>query len=69
MAGQPAPYTFDRVFRMVLSAAALIGIFLLLRYLSDVLVPFAIAVVLAYLINPLVNLFQRLTRRRGWPSP
>ncbi len=65
MAGQPAPYTFDRVVRMVLSAAALIGIFLLLRYLSDVLIPFAIAVVLAYLLNPLVNLFQRLTRRRG----
>ena len=65
MAGQPAPYTFDRVVRMVLSAAVLIGVFLLVRYLSDVLIPFAIAVVLAYLINPLVNLFQRLTRRRG----
>ncbi len=65
MAGQPAPYTFDRVFRMVLSAAALIGVFMLLQFLSDVLIPFAIAVVLAYLINPLVNLFQRLTRRRG----
>ncbi len=65
MAGQPTPYTFDRVVRMVLSAAALFGIFLLLRHLSDVLIPFAIAVVLAYLINPLVNLFQRLTRRRG----
>ena len=65
MAGQPAPYTFDRVVRMVLSAAVLIGVFLLLRYLSDVLIPFAIAVVLAYLINPVVNLFQRLTKRRG----
>lgn len=65
MAGQPAPYTFDRVFRMVLSAAVLIGVFLLLRYLSDVLIPFAIAVVLAYLLNPLVQSFQRLTRRRG----
>jgi predicted PurR-regulated permease PerM len=65
MAGQPAPYTFDRVVRMVLSAAVLIGVFLLIRHLSDVLIPFAIAVVLAYLINPLVNLFQRLTRRRG----
>lgn len=65
MAGQPAPYTFDRVFRMVLSAAVLIGLFLLLRYLSDVLIPFAIAVVLAYLLNPLVRHFQRLTRRRG----
>lgn len=65
MATQPAPYTFDRVVRMVLSAAALIVVFLLLRYLSDVLIPFAVAVVLAYLINPLVNHFQRLTKRRG----
>lgn len=65
MANQPVPYTFDRVVRMVLSAAALLCIFLLLRYLSDVLIPFAIAVVLAYLLNPLVNLFQRLTKRRG----
>jgi predicted PurR-regulated permease PerM len=64
MAGQPTPYTFDRVVRMVLSAAALIGIFLLLRYLSDVLIPFAIAIVLAYLLNPLVNLFQRLIPAR-----
>lgn len=65
MAGETTPYTFDRVVRMVLSAAALVAVFLLLRYLSDVLLPFAVAVVLAYLLNPLVALFERRTRRRG----
>lgn len=57
-------YTFDRVVRMVLSGAALVAVFLLLRYLSDVLIPFAIAVVLAYLLNPLVTIFEQRTGRR-----
>ncbi len=65
MAGQSQPYTFDRVIRLVLSAAALVALFLLLRHLSDVLLPFAAAVVLAYLLNPLVTLFERKTGRRG----
>ncbi|MDO8629818.1 MAG: hypothetical protein Q7R41_04935, partial [Phycisphaerales bacterium] len=65
MTGETTPYTFDRVVRMMLSAAALFAVFLLLRYLSDVLLPFAAAVVLAYLLNPLVTLFEQKTRRRG----
>ncbi|MHC5109182.1 MAG: AI-2E family transporter [Planctomycetota bacterium] len=58
-------YTFDRVVRMVLSALVLIGVFLLIRFLADVLIPFAIAIVLAYMINPLVNAFERKLKRRG----
>ncbi len=58
-------YTFDRVVRMVLSAATILAVVLLLRYLSDVLVPFAAAVILAYLLNPIVNVFAARTRRRG----
>jgi len=65
MTDPTTPYTFDRVVRMVLSAAALVALFFLLRYLSDVLLPFAAAVVLAYLLNPLVTLFERKTRRRS----
>lgn len=64
MADRPERYTFDRVVRMVLSALTLVAIFALLRYLSDVLVPFAAAVVLAYLLNPLVNTFERKTDSR-----
>lgn len=58
-------YTFDRVVRGIISIAILVAIFALLRYLSDVLIPFAIAVVLAYLLNPLVDAFERKTGRRG----
>ncbi len=58
-------YTFDRVVRMVLTAAAVIGLFLLLRFLSDVLVPFAAAVVLAYLLNPVVRRIEQRTKRRS----
>jgi predicted PurR-regulated permease PerM len=31
----------------------------LMNYLSDVLIPFASAFLLAYLLNPLVNLLQK----------
>jgi predicted PurR-regulated permease PerM len=58
-------YTFDRVVRLVLSAITLAVVFGLLRYLSDVLLPFAAAVVLAYLLNPLVTLLEQKTKRRG----
>lgn len=60
------PYTFDRVIRMVLTAAVLVALFLLVRYLRDVLIPFVAAVVLAYILNPIVTAFEaRLRLRRG----
>ncbi|MGD2108881.1 MAG: AI-2E family transporter [Phycisphaerae bacterium] len=65
MAETETRYTFDRVVRMVLSAATIVGVLLLLRYLSDVLLPFAAAVILAYLLNPLVTLLEKRTKRRG----
>lgn len=64
MIGSAKPYTFDRVVRMVLSAIAAVALFSLIRYLSDVLLPFAAAVVLAYFLNPLVNVFEERLKRR-----
>lgn len=58
------PYTFDRVFRLFLAGVLLWGLVWLLGYLSDVLIPFAVALLLAYLLNPLVELVQRLVRVR-----
>jgi len=58
-------YTFDRVVRMVISAVILIGVLALLRHLADVLIPFAAALVLAYVLNPLVAAFEHRTGRRG----
>lgn len=50
---------------MTLSAVTLVAVIALLRYLSDVLIPFAAAVVLAYLLNPTVGLLERRVRHRG----
>lgn len=66
MSDKSRPYTFDRVVRMVLTAAAFTALILLLRYLSDVLLPFAAAVVLAYLLNPIVSYVERRTGSRGF---
>jgi predicted PurR-regulated permease PerM len=58
------PYDLDRVVRMVLGTGLVIGLFLLVRYLSDVLIPFAIAVLIAYLINPIVTALERKIKSR-----
>ncbi len=65
MADAETRYTFDRVIRTALTAVTVAGVVVLLRYLSDVLLPFAAAVVLAYLLNPLVTVIERKTKRRG----
>jgi predicted PurR-regulated permease PerM len=65
MAETPTRYTLDRVVRMVISAGVILAIIALLRYLSDVLIPFVVAVVLAYMLNPLVCVFEQKTKRRG----
>ncbi len=52
------PYTFDRVVRICISTLLFITICWMLSYLSEVLIPFAIAFLIAYLINPLVSLIQ-----------
>lgn len=52
------PYTFDRVVRLALGLAVCAGLLLLLAYLSEVLVPFAVAFLLAYLLNPVVSKLQ-----------
>ncbi len=53
------PYTFDRVVRILISAGILAGLIWLAGYLSDVLIPFAVAMLLAYLTNPLIVLVQK----------
>jgi predicted PurR-regulated permease PerM len=44
------PYTFDRVVRILLSVGILAGTIWLAGYLSDVLIPFAIALPVTYLL-------------------
>ena len=65
MLSDDRPYTLDRIFRLLMSAALIAGLVLLLGYLSDVLIPFALAMLLAYLLNPLVELLQRVVKGRA----
>ena len=44
------PFTFDRVVRMCLGFVAMIVLFLLVKRLSGVLLPFIVAWLLAYLM-------------------
>lgn len=52
------PYTFDRVVRMLIGLTVLTLLFLLVKRLSGVLLPFLIAWLLAYLLQPFVAFFQ-----------
>ena len=55
MINDNTPYTFDRVVRLLLAAGFIWVTVTLLNTLSAVLVPFTVALTLAYLLNPLVN--------------
>lgn len=59
------PYTFDRVMRIFFSAIAIIAVVLLLNELSDVLLPFLVACLIAYMLEPVVLWNKRLTRSKG----
>ena len=58
------PYSLDRVVRLGLTAFVAWGAVLLLGYLSDVILPFAAAVLLAYILHPLVTRIQKRIRSR-----
>ncbi|MDD6209964.1 MAG: AI-2E family transporter [Bacteroidales bacterium] len=52
------PFTFDRVIRILISLLILGGIFYLITILKGVLLPFFIAWILAYFLQPFVHFFQ-----------
>jgi predicted PurR-regulated permease PerM len=52
------PFTFDRFVRLLLSIATIVGMIILIRSISNVLVPFFIALLLAYLTDPFVVFIQ-----------
>jgi predicted PurR-regulated permease PerM len=59
------PFTFDRVIRIAISILIIWGIIWILGYLSDILIPFAVAMILAYFFNPLVRLLQDKVRLKN----
>lgn len=63
--GVREPYTFDRVVRMLMGAM-LFGLIVWFVYiLRDVLLPFGVAVVIAYLLEPMVQFNRRLLNLKG----
>lgn len=60
-------YTFDKVMHGVVWIIGALLVFLLIRTLSGVLIPFLIAWLIAYLLNPIVKWFQkRLKMKSRW---
>lgn len=55
-------FTFDRVVRLAIGLAVFGAILWLLNYLKGVLLPFAVACLVAYMINPLVEWNKRVLR-------
>lgn len=65
MESKSRPYTFDRVVRIVIGVAMIMGILWLLNRLSDVLLPFCVACLAAYMLEPLVQFNRRIMRLKG----
>ncbi len=59
------PFTFDRVVRILITIATLIGAYWLLKAISGALLPFCVASLLAYIFEPFVAFNKRLLRCRG----
>ena len=56
------PYTFDRVIRIIITLLFICGGLWLINYLSGVLLPFCIACLIAYILEPLVQLNHKIFR-------
>ena len=63
------PFTFDRVVRIVITIAIIVLLILFINSIKGVLLPFLVAWLIAYLINPLVEWNQRLFRLRKRALP
>lgn len=59
------PFTFDRVVRMLLAAIIFGAGIWLIYILRDVLLPFGVAVIIAYLLEPLVQFNRKLLHLNG----
>lgn len=49
------PYTFDRVVRIIFTICSVVVVLLLLNYLKGVLLPFLVACLIAYMLEPIVK--------------
>lgn len=62
-------WTVDRIVNMLIALAVATVLVLLIRRLSNVLLPFFIACVIAYILQPMVDLNQRILRLKSRTIP
>ena len=62
-------FTLDRIVRLTIGIAVVGAILWLLNYLKGVLLPFAVACLVAYMINPVVEWNKRALRLKGRTVP
>lgn len=62
---QARPFTFDRVVRMLIGIGVIIGVMWLVGVLKSVLLPFLVAWLVAYMLEPFVQYNKRLLRVKG----
>ena len=59
------PFTLDRVVRMLIAIALAVGAVWLINILKDVLLPFGVACLIAYIFEPFVQFNRRLLNLKG----
>lgn len=57
---EPSPYTFDRVWRIIFTVVGLVAAMFLLNLLKGVLLPFLVACLIAYMLEPVVKWNMRI---------
>ena len=62
---QRRPYTFDRVVRIFFTVCIILGSLYLLNLLKGVILPFLVACLIAYTLEPLVRWNQKLVHHKG----
>ncbi|MDE5941473.1 MAG: AI-2E family transporter [Muribaculaceae bacterium] len=65
MNNESRPYTFDRVVRLVIAVIITAAILWLINALKDVLLPFLVACLIAYMFEPFVQYNRQLLRLKG----
>lgn len=58
-------WNIDRIMKLIIGLAIAAVLIWLIRYLSDVLLPFFVACFIAYILQPLVDLNRRLIHEKG----
>ena len=64
------PYwNIDRIMKLIIGIAITVALIFLIRYLSNVLLPFFAACLIAYLLQPLVDINRKITHLKGRVVP